>query len=162
MSHRIPEHLTALCKNLTTDTYHQKIDEIKDMHNRNSILHPKYDDATSRFVDVITAYNTELHKQPRDRRRHIMLLALTLPHDLLYETIKEISESSLDMLEERIQMHKLINYELEEIKFLLHDISRSASTNDDISFSLLNVYQQAFIASRDILNRMNKLSEAVS
>ena len=127
-----------------------------------STLHPDFDDITSRVVDVISAYNSELNKSPAERKREVMLKALTLPHDMIYQTIKELASESLDKLESRIHMYKVLTYELEEIKFLLHDVSREAITNDDISFSMLSVYQQAFITSRDILTRMEKLCEAVS
>ena len=91
-----------------------------------------------------------------------MLKALTLPHDFIRDLIQELAQNSTDLIDKKIEMFQQMLNELEEIKFLVHDLSSESSSIDDKSYFMLSIYQQAFITSRDILNRMHKLSDAIS
>ena len=151
-----------LRQSLKTNSYRNKINEILDIHTKNTTLYPDFDITSSLVIDTMVEYNSELGKEPGERDKATMLKALTLPHDFIHDLIQELAQNSTDIIDKKIEMFQQMLNELEEIKFLVHDLSSESSSIDDKSYFMLSIYQQAFITSRDILNRMNKLSEAIS
>jgi hypothetical protein len=162
MNASLTEQLANIRTQVPGGSYSNRIDDIIDTHKRNQQVFQEYDEISSKIVGTIHDYLDELQKSPLERKREKIVMALTLPHDLVFETIRKIVDGTPEMLGKRIELFSKLTFVFEDLRFILRDMVADANGNGKELASYLGIYQQALITSRDTHSRLVKVNEAIN